>query len=63
MDQSTEKFLLAWRRFVSKECTARNWSDNGGSFVGAQTYLKDIVDNWNLEKIRHELAKDKVSNA
>ena len=43
-DKSTDTFLMAFRRFA---CTQGHpsacWSDHRTNFVGAQTYLKEII--------------------
>jgi len=58
MSESTDEFLMGLRRFTA----LRGWpkfifSDNGTNFVGAQAYLRDVVQNWNTEKIKHECAE------
>ena len=51
--QSTDDFILAWRRFVAK-CHVHPvlvYSDMGKSFVGAQKPLRDWIANWNKTKL------------
>lgn len=58
-DASTEKFLLAWRRFSclrGVNCKTV-WSDNGRNFVGAESKIREIISEWNEDRIKRELAK------
>ena len=57
-DRSTDTFLMAFRRFA---CTRGHpnvcWSDRGTNFVGAQSYLKEIMCNWNILRIQKVLTE------
>ena len=51
-DKSTDTFLLAFRRFASlRGHPSTCWSDCGTNFVGAQSYLDEVMRNWNIPKI------------
>ena len=60
---STDSFLMAFRRFISRfPCTREMLSDNGTNFVGAETELKkEFVQNVSLDEIATRLrSKDSV---
>ena len=61
-DSSTEKFLLAWRRFASTRGVhcKEIWSDNGSNFCGAQNYLRVVIKEWNEELIRRTMTTQGV---
>ena len=61
-DSSTEKFLLAWRRFASTRGVhcKEIWSDNGSNFCGAQNYLREVIKEWNEELIRRTMTTQGV---
>ena len=52
-DKSTEAFLMAFCRFA---CLRGHpnvcWSDRGSNFVGAQEYLREVMQNWEIAKIQ-----------
>ncbi len=51
-DRSTDTFLLAFRRFASlRGHPSTCWSDCG-NFVGAQSYLDEVMQNWDVPKIQ-----------
>lgn len=58
-DKSTDTFLMAFRRFA---CTRGHpsvcWSDCGTNFVGAQGYLREIMQKWDFPKIKSILSED-----
>lgn len=61
-DASTEKFLLAWRRFASTRgvhCKTV-WSDNGGNFVGAVEPLRKMIREWDENRIKSDLSKNQT---
>ena len=57
-DKSTDTFLMAFRRFV---CLTGHpklvWSDRGTNFVGAQRYLQEMVQEWDILKIKSSFAE------
>ena len=58
-DKSTDTFLLAFRRFAClrghpKTC----WSDCGTNFVGAQSYLEEILQDWDIPRIQNVLSEE-----
>ena len=57
-DASTDKLLLAWRRFTrSRGVRPKHvWSDNGTNFVGAAKALRDMMNDWNKARIEQEIA-------
>ena len=56
--QSTNDFLLAWRRFINKRGVhpSHAYSDRGQTFVGAQKPLRDWISNWNESIVRDTMA-------
>ena len=58
-DKTSDTFLMAFRRFASLRGHPRFiWSDRGTNFVGAQAYLREMIDNWDEVKIKTALADD-----
>ena len=59
---STESFLLAWRRFVTRRGIhpTKVFSDHGKNFQGAQRPIRDWINSWNVNKIKGELASDRT---
>lgn len=52
-DKSTDTFLLAFRRFASlRGHPSTCWSDCGTNFVPAQSYLEEVMQNWDIPKIQ-----------
>ena len=52
-DRSTDTFLMAFRRFVSLRGNPNNcWSDCGTNFIGAQHYLKELLNDWDISRIQ-----------
>ena len=60
-DKTSDAFLMAFRRFA---CLRGHpnvcWSDRGTNFVGAQGYLKEITQNWDIPGVKSVLS-DKFS--
>jgi hypothetical protein len=58
-NRSSDVFLMAFRRFA---CTRGHpkvcWSDCGTNFVGAQEYLKEIMQKRDIPKIQSILLED-----
>ena len=56
--QSTDNFLLAWRRFVTKRGIhpLHVYTDQGKTFVGAQKYIKEWLSRWDGVAIHDQLA-------
>ena len=56
--QSTNDFLLAWRRFVSKRCVhpTHVFSDSAKTFFGARKPIREWISNWDKTKIKSLLA-------
>ena len=59
---STESFLLAWRRFVSRRGVHPTtvFSDRGKNFQGAQRPLRDAIDSWDVSRLKRELAAERT---
>ena len=58
-DKSTDTFLLAFRRFASlRDHPNTCWSDCGTNFIGAQSYLDEVIWNWNIPKIKSVLSNE-----
>ena len=58
-DKTADAFLMAFRRFVSLRGHPRVfWSDCGTNFVGAQSYLKEIMQSWDIPKIQGVLCEE-----
>ena len=57
-DKSTDTFLMAFRRFASlRGHPSTCWSDCGTNFVGAQHYLKEVIQNWDIPRIQSVLSE------
>ena len=55
-DLSTDSFIQAFTRFVSRRGPPSVvFSDNGTNFKGAETDMKQALNVWNHDKIRHHL--------
>ena len=55
----TDSFIQALRRFIPRRCPIREISsDNGTNFVGANTELRQAVDEIDNEQIRSRLHKE-----
>ena len=58
-DKTADAFLMAFRRFASLRGHSRVcWSDCGTNFVGAQSYLKEIMQSWDTPKIQGVLREE-----
>ena len=58
-DKTSDAFLMAFRRFASLRGHPNVcWSDCGTNFVGAQSYLKEITQSWNISKFQSVLSED-----
>ena len=58
-DRSTDTFLMAFRRFVSWRGDPINcWSDCGTNFIGAQHYLKELLNDWNISRIQNVISEE-----
>ena len=52
-NKTSDAFLMAFRRFASlRGHPSVCWSDYGTNFVGAQGYLREIMQNWNISKFK-----------
>ena len=58
--QSTNDFLLAWRRFVTKRGIhpMHVYSDQGKTFIGAQVLLKQWLTNWDKQTVHDYMASN-----
>ncbi|CAB3996958.1 PREDICTED: uncharacterized protein LOC107334477 [Paramuricea clavata] len=64
-DRSTDTFLMAFRRFscirVRRFSCIRHpklvWSDRGTNFVGSQKYLQEMVESWDILKIKSSVSE------
>ena len=60
-EKSTDMFLMAFRRFVCLRGHPKLvWSDRGTNFVGAQEYLRDMVHNCNVTKVKSNLTEQGI---
>ena len=58
-DKTSDASLMAFRRFASlRGNPSVCWCDCGTNFVGAQGYLREIMQNWNNSKIQSILSED-----
>ena len=58
-DRSTDTFLMAFRRFTSLRGNPNNcWSDCGTNFIGAQHYLKEITQEWDIPKMQSAVCEE-----
>ena len=56
--QSTNNFLLAWQRLVSKCCVhlSHVFSDSAKTFFGARKPIRVWISNWDKIKVKSVLA-------
>ncbi|XP_057291781.1 uncharacterized protein LOC130614338 [Hydractinia symbiolongicarpus] len=60
-DLSTDSFILALRRFISRRGNPKTiTSDNGTNFVGPDRELRELVTNLNETKLQKELTKNSI---
>ena len=58
-DKTSDAFLIAFWRFACLRGYPNVcWSDHGTNFVGAQAYLREIVQNWDIPKVKSVLSDD-----
>ena len=58
-DKAAHVFLMVFRRFASLRGHPRVcWSDCGTNFVGAQSYLKEVMQSWIVPKIQGVLSEE-----
>ena len=58
-DESTSTFLMALRQFASLRGHPMNfWSDCGTNFVGAQQYLREVMQGWDMPRIQSVLPNE-----
>ena len=58
-DRSTDTFLMAFRRFAClRGQPSTCWSDCGTNFVGAQSYLQEIMQDWDIPRIQSVLSEE-----
>ena len=58
-DNTADAFLMDFRHFASLHGHPRVcWSDCGTNFVGAQSYLKEIMQCWDIPKIQGMLCEE-----
>ena len=58
-DRGTNTFLMEFRRFVSLRGNPNNcWSDCGTNFIGAQHYLKELLNDWNIPRIQSVISEE-----
>jgi hypothetical protein len=52
-DRSIDTFLMAFRRFSCIRAHPKLvWSDRGTNFVGSQKYVQEMVESWDIPKIK-----------
>lgn len=60
-DLSTNSFLMALRRFLSRRGNVKCfYSDNGTNFVGAINEIQKCIDNWNSKQIHDYLLQKRI---
>ena len=57
-DLSTEKFLLALRRFIGQYGQPHQLSDNGSNFVGAAKEIREMIRKWKSNERGQTLLND-----
>ena len=58
-DKSSEAFLMAFRRFTCLHGHPNIcWSDCGSNFVGAQEYLREVMQDWDIPKIQSAISEE-----
>ena len=58
-DKSSEAFLMAFRRFACLHGHPNVcWSDCGSNFVGAQEYLREVMQDWDIPKIQSAISEE-----
>ena len=58
-DKSTDTFLMAFRRLASLRGHPFScWSDFVTNFDGAQHYLKEVMQNWDIPRIQSVLSEE-----
>ena len=58
-DRGSDTFLMAFRRFAClRGHPLKCWSDCGTNFVGAQEYLAEVMENWDIPKIQAALSEE-----
>ena len=59
-DRDTDTFLMAFRRFAClRGQPSTCWSDHcGTNFVGAQSYLQEIMQDWDIPRIQSVLSEE-----
>ena len=61
-DLSTDSFINALRRFISRRGHPQKiWSDNGTNFVGAERVLSEALKAWNKNQINNYLRQREIS--
>ena len=61
-DLSTDSFINALRRFISRRGHPQKiWSDNGTNFVGAERVLREALKAWNKNQINNYLRQREIS--
>ena len=56
-DKTSDAFLMAFRRFAYlRGYPSVCWSDHGTNFVGAQSYLKETTQNWDIPRVKSVLS-------
>ena len=60
-DLSTDSFLLAFNRFVSRRgAPTEVYSDNGTNFRGAECEVKRALEKWNQSRITESMHRHNV---
>ena len=60
-DKSADAFLMAFRCFACLQGHPSTcWSDHETNFIGAQNYLQEIMQDWEIPKI-HRVLSDEFS--
>ena len=60
-DLSTDSFLLAFTRFVSRRgAPTEVYSDNGSNFRGAECEVKRALETWNQSRITDSMRRRDV---
>ena len=59
-DKTIDTFLMAFHRFAWLEAShpINCWSDCGTNFVGAQQYLREVMQGWDIPRIQSVLSNE-----
>ena len=57
----TDSFILALRVFIARRCQVQELrSDNGTNFTSGERELRELIQEWNHEKIHEEMLQRNI---